>query len=365
MTEELHYGLQQTYSLWNANGLQVWESRQANEPIFRCDKSLQSMINESSSDSVIFREYPILIEDIQVYICAIQPGIWKVCDHGEHSSDCEISIVLQKDTLRRRLESLKVIINRIANQKPDSAEFGQENCLPYRHYFGYEDHTQPGWQKVVIARANDLLFDTFILYDMFSLHLYAEIGLFTRLAKDQFLDPLREASQRHCQAREQRQVHIKEWVETPTARQALCHAVAILHAHQSLNPEFKENRASDIYSLDPIAYAGLAAGALVVWAYSTFNKLGCEACLLGSRMNHFRVVELTNWTTPCPQLEKEKETWLEMGAAMPVQLHGIELCKCNADLLTNLFRIYLPPDWELANIIAPGLFDQKERLQAS
>jgi hypothetical protein len=54
-----------------------------------------------------------------------------------------------------------------------------------------------------------------------------------------------------------------------------------------------------------------------------------------------------------------------MGSAIPVQLHGIELCKCNADLLTNLFRIYLPADWELANVIAPGLFGRQQSLQAS
>jgi hypothetical protein len=365
MPEELHYGLQQTYSLWNADGLPIWESRQANEPIFRCDKSLHSMINESASDSVIFREYPILIEDIQFYICAIQPSIWKVSDHREYSRDCEISIVLQKDTLRRRLESLREILDRIANQNSDSAEFGQEQYLPFRHYFGYEDRSRPGWQNVVTARVKDLLFDTFMLYNVFSLHLYAEIGRITKLANDQSLDPLREASQRHCEAREQRQAHIKKWVETPTARQALCHAVAILHAHQNSNPDLQENRTINKYTLDPMAYAALSVAALVVWAYSTFNKLGCEACFLGSRMHQLHVVELTDWTTSCPQLEREKETWLEMGAAFPVQLHGIELCECNIDLLTNLFTIYLPPDWELANRIAPGLFNQKETVQAS
>ena len=46
--------------------------------------------------------------------------------------------------------------------------------------------------------------------------------------------------------------------------------------------------------------------------------------------------------------EKEKETWIEMGASFPVRLHGIELCRCNVDLLTNLFRIYLPPDWQVS-----------------
>jgi len=323
------------------------------------------MINESVSDSVIFREYPMLIEDIQFYICAIQPSIWKVMDHGEYSSDCEISIVLQKDTLRRRLESLKERLDRIANQTSNNVEFGQEECLPYRHYFGYEDQSQPGWQKVVAARVNDLIFDTFTLYNMFSLHLYAEISIINNLAKDQSLDPCREASQRHRQAREQRQIHIRKWVETPTARQALCHAVAILNTHQNSSTLFQENSAINKYTLDPMAYAALAVAALVLWAYSTFNNVACEACFLGSRLDSLQVIELKNCTTSCPQLEKEKETWIEMGATFPVRLHGIELCRCNVDLLTNLFRIYLPPDWELANIIAPGLFERKERLQAS
>jgi hypothetical protein len=352
MPEELHYGLQCPYSVWDADSLPVWESRQAIEPISRSDKSLHSMINETTPES-------ILVEDIQVYMCAIQPSIWKISDHGEHSSDCEISIVLQKDTLRRRLESLKDRIDRIANQNSNDAEFGQEQCLPYRHYFGYEDQSQLGWRDIVTERVNDLLFDTIMLYNLLSLHLYSEIGIFNRLAKDQFLDPLRESSHRHRQAREQRQTHIQKWVGTPTARQALCHSVSILHGHQNIKPSVQGTALLGSHTLDPIAYAALAVGTLVVWVYATFNMLGCEACFQGSRLNTYHVVELTNWMTSSPQLEREKDTWIEMGGAVPVQLHGVELCKCNANLLTNLFRIYLPPDWELANVIAPGLFDQK------
>jgi hypothetical protein len=244
-------------------------------------------------------------------------------------------------------------------------DFSDDQCLPYRHYFGYEDQSQPGWQNYIVARVKDLLFDTFMLYNLFSLYLYAEIGTFSKLAKNQSLDPLREASQRHGQLREQHQLHIQKWVETPTARQALCHAVVILHAHQNLDSNLQGDRTFNKYTLEPMAYAALAVGALVVWAYSTFSKLSCEACFLGSRLNSFHVVELTNWTAPGLQVDKEKDTWIEMGSAIPVQLHGIELCKCNADLLTNLFRIYLPSDWELANVIAAGLFDRKERSQAS
>jgi hypothetical protein len=357
--EELHYGLHSAYSLWNADGLPTWESRQAVEPIFRSDKSLYSMINENASELTFSREYPMLIEDIQLYICAIQPSIWKNSDHGEHSSDCEISIVLQKDSLRRRLESLRDRIDLIANQTSDDAEFGEEKYLPYRHYFGYEGHSQLGWQNVVRARVKDLLFDTLMIYNLFSLHLYGEIAIFNKLAKDQSLDPLRDLSLRYHQHRERRQTHVKKWVRTPTARQALCHAVSILQGHQNINPNFQETPEFNKYTFDPMAYAALSVGALVVWAYSTFNNLGCDACSLGSRLNAHHVVELTSWTVSSPQLEKEKETWIEMDAAFPVQLHGIELCKCNADLLTNLFRIYLPSDWELANVIAPGLFHRK------
>jgi len=360
MLEELHYGLQNTYSLWNSDGLPLWESRQAGEPLFRSDKSLYGMINESVSDSVLFREYPMLIEDIQLYICAIRIGIWKASDHGEYSSDCEISIVLQKDTLRRRLELLKDRLNPIATQNLENVQFGQEPYLSYRHYFGYEDPSQPGWQNLVTARVKDLLFDTFILYNLFSLYLYAEIGTFRKLAKDQSLDPLREALQRHEHEREQRQLQVHKWVGTPTARQALCHAVAILQAHQSQSIIFQGGRTTKQYTLDPMAYAALAVAALVVWAYSTFAKLPCEACFSGSHVIVFHDIELMNWTSLNPQSEKEKEAWIEMGNDAPAQIHGIELCMCNSELLTNLFRIYLPPDWELANVIAPGLFERKD-----
>ncbi|KAE9364431.1 hypothetical protein N431DRAFT_388527 [Stipitochalara longipes BDJ] len=363
MPEELHYDLQNTYSLWNSDGLPLWESRQAGEPIFRCEKSLYSMINESATDSVYFSNYPILIEDIQLYICAIQPSIWKVSDHGEYSSDCEISKILQKDTLRRRLELLKNRLDLISNQTLNNAEFGQEPYLPYRHYFGYEDQSQPGWQNIVTARVKDLLLDTLMLYNLFSLYLYVEIGTLNKLAKDQSLDNLRAASQRHRQEREQRQLHVQKWVKTPTARQALCHAVAILQAHQNQNTIFEEGRTINHFILDPMAYAALAVGALVVWAYSTFAKLPCEACFTGTHIITFHDIELTHWTAFNPQSEKEKEAWIGMGTDAPAQIHGIELCMCNSELLTNLFRIYLPPDWELANVIAPGLFDRKEHVR--
>ncbi|PMD37524.1 hypothetical protein L207DRAFT_77233 [Hyaloscypha variabilis F] len=357
MLEELHYGLQNTYSLWNCDGLLLWEDRQATEPIFRTDKSLYNMISESVSESIIFREYPILIEDIQFYICSIQPSIWKVSDHGEYSSDCEISIVLQKDTLRRRLELLKDRLNLMATQNVDNVEFGQEPYLPYRHYFGYENPSEPGWQNTVTARVKDLLFDTSILYNLFSLYLYADIGTFNKLAKDQTLDALQEVVQRHRHEREQRQFHVRKWIETPTARQALCHAVAILQTHQNQSTIFQAGLTIKQFTLDPMAYAALAVAALVVWTYSMFAKLPCEACFTGSRVIVFHDIELTHWTAFDSQSEKEKEMWIETGADAPAQIHGIELCMCNSDLLTNLFRIYIPPDWELANVIAPGLFD--------
>jgi hypothetical protein len=136
--------------------------------------------------------------------------------------------------------------------------------------------------------------------------------------------------------------------------------VSILQSHQNLKPNYQDAPEIEKFTLDPVGYAALSVGALVVWAYSTFINLGCDACFLGSRLNAYHFVELTNWTVPSPQLEKEKETWIEMGAAFPVQLHGIELCKCNVDLLTNLFRMYIPSDWELANVIAPSIFHRKD-----
>ena len=96
------------------------------------------MITDSALDPVPGVEQPMLIEDIQTCICAMQTTIWKVCI----SSECPVTTVLQKDSIRRQLDNLKNRLDHMLSQFSNDTEFGQEKSLPLRFYFGYEDTSQ-------------------------------------------------------------------------------------------------------------------------------------------------------------------------------------------------------------------------------
>jgi hypothetical protein len=356
MPEELHYTLPSAYSLWNGDGLHTWEARQATEPLFRSEKSIFHMINDSTWDSEFPTEDPMLIEDLQLCVCALQSNIWRLSQHARDSGENEISTVLQKDSLRRRLDALKCRLDQMAHQTTEGVDFGDENPLPLRHYYGFEDQSHPGWQLEVIARVKSLSFDTLMLYHLFSLHLLAEIGTLTQLAKDQSTTTTYE---RHRKAREQRVCATERWTRTPIARQALCHAVEILVEHQAIFHEASKTTGLEKNTLDPMSYVALSCAALVVWAYGTFGVHKCDMCApestSASAAGVIPVVELTEFSGLNSQQENEKESWLEMRAGCRVQLQGIPLCQCNMKFLMTLFRVCLPEGWEVADTIAPGV----------
>jgi hypothetical protein len=226
-----------------------------------------------------------------------------------------------------------------------------------RHYYGFEDQSQPGWQGEVVARVKSLFFDSLMLYHLFSLHLLAEIGTLTQLAKDQNTTTTYE---RHRRAREHRICATERWTGTPTARQALCHAVEILIEHQTIIHEARKTTGLEKDTLDPIGHNALSCAALAVWAYCTFGIHKCDICTAVSTSTPLAgvgpVVELSAFCGSNSQQEEVKDTWLEMRGGCRVQLQGIPLCQCNVKFLMNLFRVCIPEGWEVADSIAPGVF---------
>ena len=126
--EELHFSLPCTFSLWNSNGLCIWEERQVDEPSHRDLKSMLSLIGDSTLDSSSTQEQPMLIEDIHLCLCAMQLDVWKHSQNTAPQTDCEVDIVLQKDMLRRRLDRLNSRLDQImAQDVPHSKlDFGHE-----------------------------------------------------------------------------------------------------------------------------------------------------------------------------------------------------------------------------------------------
>ncbi|EKD13377.1 hypothetical protein MBM_08460 [Drepanopeziza brunnea f. sp. 'multigermtubi' MB_m1] len=348
VSEELHFPLPCAFALYNADGLHMWEQRQANEPIYRSQKSISEIISESALAPIPGNETPMLVEDTQTCLAALQSSIWKACA----SPASQVGLVLQKDSLRRQLDNIKSRLDTILNQDSGVLEFGQEEHLPLRYYYGYEDHARPGWQNVVVARVKGLLFDTIIFYHLLSLQLFAEVRTLTNLAKDRHLGTVEEASAVHRQAREQRITSMKQWGATPTARWSLCHAVDILAVHQNIAYHDGAGNGASVRMLDPVAHIAVSVAALVIWVYCTLDIQGCEICTPGSAT----IIELMRWSVSGAQYAKEKDTWIEEGKGCRVQLQGIQLCSCNVDRLVALFQVFVPESWTAADSIAPGVF---------
>jgi hypothetical protein len=303
----------------------------------------------------------MLIEDVQLCICAIQSDMWKLFHPAGTPKDCEIDVVLQKDTLRRRLNALKIKLDRMANQHTGNFDFGDEPYLPLRSYYGYEDHSLPGWKEIVSARVKSLHFDALMLSHLFNLHLHADTGMLTQVGKDQYLTIIQEQSERHCRAREQRIISTRSWAHTSTARQAVCYAVDVLIQHQTVSRDINHILGLDKNTMDPIAYIAVSIAALVLWAYSVFGPYSCDNCtssLSSATLVHgLHAVELTRLGNPSdPQQHDERETWINIGGGTRIQLQGVQICVCNVDFVVGQFQSHLPSGWDVADKIAPHIF---------
>jgi hypothetical protein len=363
MPEELYFTLPSTYSLWNADGLYVWEERQSREPTFRSETSMFDMITDSLSDSSkSSSNIPMLIEDVQVCMCALQSSIWRFFQPATTPKDCEFDVILQKDTLRRRLDALRSRLDQMATQNKGDCEFGEEPYMPLRQYYGYEDHSLSNWKEIVSARVKSLHFDAMMLSYLLGLHLHADIGMLNILAKCQTLSMLQELSERHCRAREQRQISARCWANTSTARQALCGAVDILVHHQTITRE--QVSGLDKNTMEPIAHIAVSVAALVVWAYCTYGTFSCESCTPelspGTLFDGVHSIELTAWSSNHRDHQQQsiKDLWIEIGGGTRVQLQGMQICTCNIPFLIAPFQACLPQGWDLANQIAPDIFKQ-------
>ncbi|KAM0145647.1 hypothetical protein ACHAPG_011527 [Botrytis cinerea] len=353
--EELHFPLPCTLSLWNSNGLQIWEERQNDEPTYRNSKSMLSLIADNALNANSTQEQPMLIEDIHLCLCAIQSDIWKYSQNTIFQTDCRSNSILRKDMLRRRLDRLSSRLDQIMVQfvPYSKINLGHDEHLPLRYYYGYEDHCLPSCYDAVTTRVKSMLSDAVMLYSLLSLHLSVDVNQLTQIARDQRLSTVEEFSEAHRLAREQRRTSMNGWASTSAVRFALCQSVDVLVAQQKFANG--SGTSANIQASDPICYAALCVSALIVWTFCKFCDRGCEICVPGA----IPVVELTTWSMPGSMFAKEKEAWIEMGDQGPMvrlQIQGIQLCNCNLASLISPFQACLPHKWALADTIAPGIF---------
>lgn len=357
-SEDLYFTLPMTHASWDAEGLVVWQERYSREPPHRVKKTMIDMITDNLS-LMSSMDYPMLIEDIHLCLCAMQSSVWKLQHTVAQTKNAEVNVVLEKDSLRRIVHTLLQKLDRMAHQNGANAGFGEEPYLPLRHYFGYEDHSIHGWHQIVTVRVRSLHFDALMLVYLFNLHLSADISSLSHLSKFQILTPIQEQSERYMQLHAQKQDSARSWATSSMGRQALCTAVDILIEHQNIAREQMPGLEKE--KMDPIAHVATSVAALVVWAYCVFSKTSCTSCLPVfipiNPCTGKHVVELSNW---CDRRDHQQQSfrqkWVESGGGSRVMIQGAAVCSCNLEHLTTRFLMCLPDGWELADKIAAGVF---------
>ena len=350
--EELqHYPQPSTYSLYNADGLDILDSRLSIEPSGRASRYLHRVLISPLID--VGREIEdglMLVEDIQLGLCAMYCRIFDFSDRLRHSLD--INNAIQRDVLQRHLGFWKDSLAKTSYFLSKPASFSREMQLSIRFYYGFEDHSRKSeWESIVFARARDLYFDAIMLYHLSCLNFYADIRSLRQTARDLVPDSLAaEYGEPYRQAQQKRKSNLQEFTRTHNMRRALCHSSSILNCFSSLSPSEKK-------VVDPISYVALSTAALVTWAYCSYGDQACDLCLKSGGLCGVPVVNISKFSDMMKE-ESERDTWIENGGGL-VALDGVPFCLCVREVFAMRFQDELPDGWDGADSISPGIFQQR------
>ena len=349
MPEELqHYPLPSTYSLYNSDGLGIWDSRLSIEPPGRSERYIHRMLSSPLLDGgKEIEDGLLLVEDIQLGLCAIYGRVLDLSDRLRHSLD--INNAIQRDILRRHLEFWKDHLLKKSHFQSTPIGLPRDVHMSIRFYYGLEPHsTDSDWQSIVFSRAKDLYFDARMLYHLLCLNLYADIRSIRQTARDLIPDSMATAyGEPYRQARQKRQANLREFTRTHNMRRALCHSSSILAAFNNLPAPEKR-------LVDPISYVALSTAALIVWAGCVYGDHKCDLCSKSGASGGLPIVNISNFGDMMKE-ETERDTWIEKGGGL-IALDGIPFCLCMRDILVKRFRDELPDGWDGAHTIAPGIF---------
>lgn len=339
--EELQFRLPCTFVIHNADGLHVCNYLLPREPAIRAELSILDLIQDKQLDPSKPIDGLMLVEDIQLGLCAMQAGIWQLSEDLRRSSDS--NNLSSRDLLRKKLDYWKTWLVRIPFKQTDTLNLSQGQQTEMRFYHGMEDHSEAGWEMTVFSRPKALFFDAVMLYHLLGIQLYADIRILQQLAKDYSSgDTFCEFGVPYQQQKSKREATIREWTQTRLAREALCHSSAVLVTYSNLSG--LENK-----TVDPIAFVALSIGALVIWAYCMFGVHECEICApQGRSVARVPSVALTLWSElVLPEvLYLGREKWVGSGGGR-VLLVGTQLCGCNVEPLIARFHACLPDGWNL------------------
>ncbi|KAF7955736.1 hypothetical protein EAE96_004660 [Botrytis aclada] len=366
--EELYFSIPNTIALWNAGGIPVWEARQLDEPKSRSYRSINVMLEEVALGGIEFPENESMLEDVQICLWAMQPEILQLSKQGRPERQNELSLNIQRQSLKRQLEALKRGFSNLSAKISCPNVFDQADQSPVRYYYGLEDHDKPGWQDVVFRRIYSFIFDTSILHHLMTLQLFTETQTMRMLAKDLALSNKVQGvfGDIYFQPHIRRVSAARAWTQEPSSRRALWHATEILLSHSALN----QTPSLANFIPDPISYIALASAALVIWTHCMYGQEVCDALPCPSMLPHevsmsIELTKLSEVINGSSYDEKGKEGWIEGGAYFRASIENIQLCSCNVGLLMGKIRAYIPCDWEIVDEIAPNIFGKLDGPEAT
>ena len=366
--EELYFSIPDTIALWNAGGIHRWEARQMNEPKSRSYRSINVMLEGIALGGIEFPQNESMLEDIQICLWAMQSEILQLLKQGQPGMRNEISLSIQRQSLKRQMEALKRGFSNLSAKLSCPNVFDQADQSPVCYYYGLEDHDKPGWQDIVSRRINCFIFDTSILHNLMNLQVFTETQTIRMLAKDLALsDEVRGVFGKiYSEPHTRRVAAARAWTQEPSSRRALWHATEILLSHNALN----QTPSLANFIPEPISYIALASAALVIWTHCMYGQEACNDLLPASMLPHevsmsIELTKLSEVMNGSLYDEKGKEVWIEGGAYFRASIENVQLCSCNVGILIDKLRAHIPRGWEIMDEIAPNIFGKLDGQEAA
>lgn len=335
---ELIFRVPSTFSLANTDGLHIWEERVGDNSPIRSDKTLLQMA-EYAAASEAFDSLDILIEDVQLSLSLIHSRLCQLYMQ-DRAEDRHFSIpAFEFSKIEAELNCVGIQLERQSACRAP--------CLGTA-YYGFEDHSQPGWEPIVDARVQTLHFDALIMHRLVSIHLYTDPVRLNLVAKEMSLD-LTKFNLDQQKVIGKRRCNTAAWVPGIVSRRALCIAVDIFLEMKSLDTK----PLIDAERLDPICYIAVCNAALIVWIHINFGIYACTTCAPGLG---FLVTEDNEVNLGPGDSKIAKEDWVTKSLIARVRIDGVEMCACNGVKILDKFRNLIPQHWELDDLLAPNVF---------
>jgi hypothetical protein len=344
--------------MWHTDGLDLLQTRYSDEPKARSQHAVIKMIEDHHFDTMECPEQVHTLDDVQICLWGMQTPIWQLSNQiRDTDTVVDLSLNIQKETLRQQLERLKRGLLKLSFKLTAQDIFEQPNASPVRYYVGAETLDEPRGQDIVLRRIALSIHTTSILYHLLNIQLLSNIRALRRLAKDPSLTRVKEIfDERYNKSHAQREAVIRSWIHTSDARRSLWHATEIYLIHNKIatTPLLADTL------LDPISYIAICTAALIVWTHCMYGQDPCESILELPILPHetgtsIQLTKLSETLNGSSYDEKWKETWVDSGALFRPAIENVQLCRCNIGILMGKFEKYIPGGWETKEEIAPGI----------